>query len=343
MSVETADPFDHPSFKVASLTQSINALPTAYGDSRKLFSREKKVSTRTILVEERNGVLTLIQSREPGSDENYAERGKRKVQSFVVPHLPLDDVILPSEYADLRGFGTTTLVARSQLVKERLETLKASHDITHEHLRMGAKKGKILDADGSVLHDLFAAFGIAKPVVYFDLDNEKSDVSGACRQVLRITEDHLRGDVMTGVSVDVSPEFFDKLIAHESVREVFIGHEAAVNRLGGDSRKGFKFGGLTFSEHRGKHVNIDGKERRFVNAGEGHAYPDGTLNTFFTAIAPADFNETAGTLGQRYYAKLEQRRMGRGYDLHSQSNILPLCAQPGVLVECKMGKRPTNA
>ncbi|MFM9449434.1 major capsid protein, partial [Streptomyces acidiscabies] len=64
--MEMANPFDHPSFKVASLTESMNLLPVNYGDSRALFAREKKVRTRTILVEEKNGVLTLIQSREPG-------------------------------------------------------------------------------------------------------------------------------------------------------------------------------------------------------------------------------------------------------------------------------------
>lgn len=340
--MEMANPFDHPSFKVASLTESMNLLPVNYGDSRALFAREKKVRTRTILVEEKNGVLTLIQSREPGSTENVAKRGKRKVRSFVIPHLPLEDVILPDEYEGLRGFGTTALAAKSELVKERLETMKSSHDITHEHLRMGAKKGQILDADGTVLYDLYAEFGITKKTIYFDLDNKDANVAESCRQVLRHVEDNLRGDVMKDVSVDVSEEFFDKFIKHASVKEVFLNHEAAVNRLGGDTRKGFKFGGLIFNENRARHVDEEGEETRFIKAGKGHAFPTSTTNTFFTALAPADFNETAGTLGKRYYAKMEPRRMGRGFDLHSQSNVLPMCCRPGVLVELDAAAQPAG-
>ncbi len=332
--------FDDPSFKLSSLTESMNLLPSNYGDSRALFAREKRVRTRTILVEEKNGLLTLIQSRSPGSTENVAQRRKRKMRSFIIPHFPLDDVILPSEYEGIRGFGTSALIAKTEIIKEQLESHKLSHDITHEHLRMGAKKGLILDADGSVLHDLFAEFGITKKTVYFDLDNPETDVAEVCRKVLRHIEDNLRGDVMKGVSVDVSEEFFDKLIKHESVKEVFLNHEAAVTRLGGDLREGFKFAGLIFKENRGRHISADGGELRFVSAGKGHAYPTGTTGTFFTALAPADFNETVNTLGKRYYAKMEPRGMDRGYDIHTQSNLLPMCTRPGVLVELDMGADP---
>ncbi len=340
--METANPFDHPSFKVASLSAAISLLPHNYGDSRALFAREKKVRQRTIMVEERNGVLTLIQSRSPGSTENIADHSKRTMRSFVVPHFPLEDVILPAEYDGIRGFGTTALAAKSELIKDRLEMMKSSHDITHEYLRMGAKKGLILDADGTVMFDLYAEFKITKKIVYFDLDNPDANVQESCRNILRETEDNLRGDMLREVVIDISQEFFDKLIKHKSVTEVFSNHSAAVDRLGGDTRKGFKFGGITFNENRSRHVDADGKETRFIDEGKGHSYPIGTSNTFFTAIAPADFNETAGTFGKPYYAKMEARKMGRGYDLHSQSNVLPMCCRPGVLIEVSAEKNPSS-
>ncbi|HBB9946533.1 TPA: major capsid protein [Vibrio parahaemolyticus] len=332
-----AHPFDHPSFKVASLTEAMNLLPVNHGDSRALFSRMKRVTTRTILVEEKNGVLTLIKSQDLGSEGKPAGRGKRKVRSFVIPHFPLPDVILPDEYQDLRGFGKSALAARSDLVKDRLWNLKASHTLTHEFLRMGAKKGLILDADGSVLYDLYAEFGITKKVVHFELDKDTTDVAAKCREVLRHVEDNLRGDSMKQVHLDVDEKFFDALISHKSVKEVFLGHQAAVQKLGGDERKGFRFGGLLFSEHRGKHVDEEGEVTNFVNENKGHAYPEGTQQSFFTACAPADFNETANTLGKEFYAKMEPRKFGRGMDIHTQSNVLPMCCRPGVLVECDAG------
>ena len=57
------------------------------------------------------------------------------------------------------------------------------------------------------------------------------------------------------------------------------------------------------------------------------------LDTFATYFAPADFNETVNTLGQALYAKQEPRKFERGTDLHTQSNPLPMCHRPGVLVK----------
>ena len=46
-----------------------------------------------------------------------------------------------------------------------------------------------------------------------------------------------------------------------------------------------------------------------------------------------DVNETVNTLGQPLYAKQEPREFGRGTDLHTQSNPLPMCHRPGLLVK----------
>ena len=73
--------------------------------------------------------------------------------------------------------------------------------------------------------------------------------------------------------------------------------------------------------------------RRFIAQGEAHGFPLGTMDTFATYFAPADFNETANTLGQPLYAKQEPRKFERGTDLHTQSNPLPMCHRPAVLVK----------
>jgi hypothetical protein len=66
------------------------------------------------------------------------------------------------------------------------------------------------------------------------------------------------------------------------------------------------------------------------------SFPMGTVDTFSTYFAPADFNETVNTLGQALYAKQEPRKFDRGTDLHTQSNPLPMCHRPGVLVKLTM-------
>jgi hypothetical protein len=104
-----------------------------------------------------------------------------------------------------------------------------------------------------------------------------------------------------------------------------------------DMRSGFSYSGITFEEYRGQasFVQADGTlgTRRFIAAGEAHAFPVGTVDTFATYFAPADFNETVNTLGQPLYAKQEPRKFDRGTDLHTQSNPLPMCHRPGVLIK----------
>ena len=94
------------------------------------------------------------------------------------------------------------------------------------------------------------------------------------------------------------------------------------------------FAGVTFEEYRGQaaYVKADGTldTRRFIEPGEAHAFPLGTVDTFGTYFAPADFNETVNTLGQPLYAKQAPRQFDRGTDLHTQSNPLPMCHRPGV-------------
>ena len=56
-----------------------------------------------------------------------------------------------------------------------------------------------------------------------------------------------------------------------------------------------------------------------------------------TLCVSSIFNETVNTLGLPIYAKQESRKFDRGTDLHTQSNPLPLCLRPSVLVKVTAG------
>lgn len=327
------NPFDDPSFSISSMTAAINLLPTMPSRAAALFSRTKPVRTRTIVLEERSGVLELLQTQELGTTSQTKRPGKRKIRSFVIPHIPLDTVITPDDYQGLRAFGSNNLQGLSELIRDQLQDHRNSHEITKQYLCMGARKGQILDADGTLLYDLFHEFGIEKKVIYFALNTAGTNVPAKCRELKRHIEQSLMGDTMTQVLVDVSPEFFEKLIAHDSVKEIFLNHSAAVTRLGGDPRDSFALGGVVFRENTEQALKKDGSISRFIEAEKGNAVPIGTRNSFFTAYAPADFNEAANTLGKPYYAKMAPRKHNRGLDLHSQSNPLPMCVRPSILVE----------
>ena len=328
------NPFDNPGFSMASLTTAINLIPNRYGRIEQLgLFPAKPVRTRQIIVEEYAGRLNLLPTKPPGSPGTVGERGTRTLRSFVIPHIPHDDVVLPEEVQGIRAFGSETETeAIAGVMARHLETMRNKHAITLEHLRMGALKGQILDADGSTIYDLYTEFGLSQTSINFDLANANSDIKGHCYDVLAEIEDNLKGEFMTDVHVLCSPQFFRALTTHKTVKEAYTNWQQGAILIN-DVRSGFTFGGITFEEYRGQASDINGTVRKFIAPGEAHAFPLGTVDTFGTYLAPADFNETVNTLGQPLYAKQEPRKFERGTDLHTQSNPLPMCHRPGVLVK----------
>jgi hypothetical protein len=326
--------FENSAFSMSELTKAINILPNIYGkcETLNLFPA-KSVRQRNIAIEEKNGVLNLLPTQIPGAPGTVGIRSKRKMRTFSIPHIPHDDVVLPEEIQGIRAFGSENeLQTISSVLTDHLQTMRNKHAITLEYLRMGALKGIILDADGSELLNLYEAFEIPPKIVNFALNVATTDVKKKCLDLKRHIEDNLRGEHMSSLHALVSPEFFDALTSHAKVKEAYERWEDGA-ALRNDMRAGFTFAGVTFEEYSGQATDPNGTVRRFIEAGEAHCFPRGTLETFSTYFAPADFNETVNTLGKPMYAKQEPRRFDRGTDLHTQSNPLPMCHRPGVLVK----------
>ncbi|MBF0309817.1 MAG: major capsid protein [Magnetococcales bacterium] len=330
----STNPFSQDAFGMMALTAAINILPNRYGRVEDLgLMPARPVRVRNIAIEERNGVLSLLPTATVGAAGTVGVRGKRKVRSFMIPHIPHDDIVLPEEVQGIRAFGSETeLTAVADVLAMHLQSMRDKHAITLEHLRMGALKGIILDADGSTLYDLYGEFGITPKTISFELSNSSTDVKAKCLELKRHIEDNLLGEFMTGIHCLVSPEFFDTLTGHSKVIKAWELWQQG-EMLRSDARKGFTFAGISFEEYRGQATDPDGNVRRFIASGEAHAFPLGTAQTFATYFAPADFNESVNTLGQPLYAKQEPRKFERGTDLHTQSNPLPMCHRPGVLVK----------
>ena len=147
------NPFNNPAFSMSSLTAAINIIPTRFGriEALKIFP-DKPVRTRQVMVEEQNGVLNLLPTMPVGAPGTVGTRGKRSLRSFVIPHIPHDDVVLPEEVQGIRAFGSETeMETIASVMARHLQTMRNKHAITLENLRMGALKGVILDADGSVI------------------------------------------------------------------------------------------------------------------------------------------------------------------------------------------------
>lgn len=317
-------------FTLTELTAAINQFPVQWGrvSQMGLFA-DRGVRNRTVTIESQSGTLALLPTHEWGGEGTVASKIDRNTFSFAIKQTVHDDLISAVDVQDVRAFGGEGLADMSTEIARRLQRMRARHDATLEWKRMGALKGNVLNADGSTsLANLFTTFGLSQVTVDFLLGTPGTDVLAKCAAVANQIEDNLKGDTMSGIRVLVSPEFYSKLINHAKVVDAYKYHSEAAVRLGTDLRPGFTFGGITFEEYRGV---INGN--RLIAANEGHAVPMGTMDTFATYYAPADFNEAANTIGLPIYVKTWDKEGGRGTVLHTQCNSLPICHQPAVLVK----------
>jgi hypothetical protein len=217
-------------------------------------------------------------------------------------------------------------------------THRNKHAITKEYICMGALKGLIVNDDGSTLINLFTEFGITKKTVTIPLSTSTTDVRKYCHDILRHIEDNLLGEMMTGVECWCSTEFFDALVGHDQVQKTYLNYQEAAERVGGDVRLGFSYGGVKFSEYRAVATDRTATSRKFIASNYAHAFPIGTQDTFELVYAPPVLNgiNNANTMGQELYALQTPDPKGRWIDLDTESDPLPLCRRPGLLVEVTM-------
>jgi len=320
-------------FTVAELTAAINQFPVQWGRVGQLgLFRDRGIRTREMVIEDRSGTLALLPSHEWGGAGTVASEITRNTYAFSIKQTVHDDLVSPSDVVGVRAFGQdqgiSGLASMSDEMALRLQRIRSRHDITLEHKRMGALKGTVLNADGtSVLANIFSTFGVSQLTVDFTLGTDTTNIQQKCEAIHAQMEDNLKGDTMSGIRVLVSPAFFTKLVDHKKVTSYIQNTPAArdfiAQRIGQ-----IMLYGITFEQYRG---SINGTA--LIAAGEGHAFPEGTNDTFATYYAPADFNEAVNTVGLPIYVKTEPKPMGRGMIIHTQCNSLPLCHQPKVLVK----------
>lgn len=336
----TMDVFNQDAFSLRSLTAAIIKAPYRPGRLGELglFS-ESGITTTTVQVEEKDGQLSLIPTTPRGGPADTIGADARRMRSFLVPHLARESTILADSIQNVRAFaGETELETVQSVVDQRLATLRAMHEVTLEHLRIGALKGLILDADGATtLFNLFTEFGVSQQTHEFDFADADLMVRNECVTVLRLIEDELGAAAYTQARAFCSPSFFDELVKHPSVTESFKYREGEMLRQ--DIRRGFLYGGIVWEEYRGKVGAID-----FITDGEAYCFPVGAMTVkgplFQTYFAPADFEETVNTVGRPIYAKQapDPSGLNRFRLLHTQSNPLPLCLRPRTVIKLTMAE-----
>ncbi len=331
----TRNPFDTGGYSLAEMTQAINILPNLHSRLSQIgLFRFQGVTQRSVIIEQFEGILSLLPTVPLGSPATLGQREGRSMRSFALPWIPHDDVVLPADIQGVPAIGVSDAADPLLEVMERKLTLmRRKHAQTREYMEMNALRGIVKDGAGTTLYNYFTEFGLSQIAVDFVLGTAGTNVQGKVRTILRSVEDNLLGESMTSVHALVSSEFFDKLISHSKTADAYKFFAATgAQPLREDMRRAFPFAGILFEEYNGSVTLSTGVTERLIPAGDGIAFPMGTFDTFTTYGGPANLLEAANTMGLPLYARQHLDEKGRWIDLMTEASILPVNKRPRIAI-----------
>lgn len=300
----TMDIFNNSAFSVTSLSGMIQRapyVPSLLG-SLGIFER-MPVRNRNIYVERQGRGLKLIPASDMGAPPDVLDPGDRDMVPMRTLRLAKRFTLYAHELDGIRAFGSETEVqAVATEYAARSAALRADMELTHEHHRMGALQGVLLDADGtSVLRDYFEDFGIAKPApINVPLSNKDANLRKTFSGVARAMAVGSNGAITSGSSIHAlaGDEFYDDLITHAQVERTYLNYSAAAELRGSTNIYGsFVFGGITWHNYRG----TDDGSAIAIPTDEARLFPVGARDVFKVALAPLETLGMIGSQGQEVY------------------------------------------
>ena len=321
-------------FRLEELTASVLSIevpPTRIAEMG-LFESEG-VTTTDIAIEEENGKLILVPEGTRGTNGTAMGNNSRKAPKVLrTSHLKLEKSFSPSEYQDIRQFGSAgTLTSLDAAVLKYQTQMKESILATIEYQRLGAIKGVVVDADGTTtIHDLHSIFGITQPSFAMDLTDTNTPLTLKYVKLKRLLEKAINNGFCKGFHVFYGSEFFDEVTGHPTVQDAYKRYmESAFLRE--DNRKGFYLGGMMHEEYSGA---VNGKD--FIKPTEAYAFPIGVKGMFLTRYSPADYTATVNTIGLPMYSKEIPDLTDRGRKIEVQSNPINICVMPQAVYKLVM-------
>lgn len=333
--------FDSDVFSAVSLTTALNKIPYQpnWLADQGLF-QTKGIITENAVIEERQGVLSLVNTSARGTTQQTENRPNRAGRSFLVPHIALTAGIEANDVQSIRAFGSeTAMETLASKVNEVMLDLRADIEVTKEFMRVGAIQGIVLDGDASTeVFNYYDEFNVTEREVDINFstpDNIKDKIV----TIQRATDVALGGTGRTGLVALCGDDYFDALtqsaevtVAYDRWNEGLLfrttQHGGAGFFVGPDGQIGFQYAGCMFFNYRGTIGST-----AFIPTAVARFFPTGVPQLFQEIYAPADYEETVNTTGLPFYAKQERKRFDKGRDLEVQSNPFIVCTRPGALTK----------
>lgn len=318
------DPFSPSAFTLTALTAAINNLKFRPQRLTSLFE-EQGVSATTVSIEERDGVLSLLEPRPRGAPAQTIGVSERRLIPFLIPHIPVMGSLHADEVQGIRAFGTESIAETVQTrLNEKLQIMRDNIDYTIESHRAAAIKGNYIDANGDEV-SLFTTFNVSQNTKALGLHaTNSSGVRGKMFESHKLVATALGGTPYSRPVALCGDNFWAALIEDKDTKATYLNQQQASD-LRGDPAGRFNAYGVDWEWYRGTSD---------VNFGsDAYLIPTGVPGLCITRYAPANYNETVNTNGLPYYVKSERIRFDKGYEFEAQSNPLNLVTRPAAIVK----------
>ena len=338
--------FANNNYEYTDLSQPLMIIPNDWflGTQLGIFGKDY-TSQETITLEEITVGYGLIKDIHRGARHTVISDPTRKMQAFAIPHFTLDASITPRDIQGKRAFGVDELETLAAVRARKLEVIRKSWAATHEAaIWHTITTGTAYAPNGNVTYDWFTEFGATRTTVDFQLNVATTDLIQKTEEVFASIQDNaLDGTVRGEVFAVASPEFFAKLIAHPTMKSLWLAHQLSPQILrdrlrarGYDARyREFTIGNITYIENRG----VDPEGKRHIPAGECYFFPSdvGDGDNFVQYFGPADHFDFVNSMGQELYAFEYGDNRGQMIEIQTESNFLNVLRRPQLIVKGIVG------
>jgi hypothetical protein len=326
-------------FNLIELSKAINQSPFHVGFLMKsgIFT-PVRISTTSFALEYVDSALHLIESTSRGnvnSLPSVTTNDQRKIVTFSTAHLEIVKTLLAESVQNVREFAVEDPV-QSQLMAvvsrrdQLLSQMRASIEATIEYMMASAIKGIVKDGKNNVLANLFTTFNITQTTVTI---NMTKPISSEMVKVFDAMRKAVGSSAMVGSILAICGKVsFEKLL-EKAIDETSGRAQDDLINIGNASVNGFVRGGVKFvmypNSSDSTHTYIDDNDVHYIPLDNDAPIP----NLFQIYYAPADYVETANTLGLPFYSKADLLSFGKGFALNAQSNPFPICTRPKTLIK----------
>ena len=326
---------------VTDWTDEINRIPNQYGwvKSQGIFNT-RPTSQTSIVFDKLEATTTLLPQVPRGTRDTTVGRD-RKVETFSLPlaYFKHSEYITPEDIQGQRMPGTPDQPETLANVRaDKLEDGRRAVDQTHEYMMIQAVKGVSSTPDGAVLADMFTEFGVVQPTVNFELGTAGTNIDAKIAQVKRgVTKNLKTGGTIQGLDVICSESFFDALIDHPKVREVYLNSQSNIQYQRDISdympwgiSDVFVYRGVRFLTYPAEFILPDGTTEVAVADGEAHVIPR-VRDLFRGYWGPNNKLSGANQGGSPMFAYEYRDRKDEWHEIQMETAPLFFCTNPLVL------------